>query len=161
MSNKFRFASLLQWRERQRDEAGGAVGQAVQAINRIDEQSRELQSQIAEARSLSGQMRVGDVSVNRLLADGRFAMQLELELRSLAETKTKLSEALVARQAMLAIAEAEVKRFEKLREIDREREAKEAQRREQLSIDEAVTNRYLLNARKQASLAETNESWTK
>ncbi len=155
MSQQFRFAALLQWRERQRDEAGAAVGLAVQAINHVDEQRLELMNQLAEVKSSPELNRVGDLSINRLLADGRYSMQLEIEIRTLDDTRRQLVEALHARQEKLVLAEAEVKRFERLKEIDREAEEKEYQRREQLSIDETVTNRYLMQMRKPTTLRET------
>ena len=41
MKFKFRFETLLDLRRRQRDEAGAAVGQANEAIGRIDQQREE------------------------------------------------------------------------------------------------------------------------
>lgn len=154
MSRKFRFASLLQWRERQRDEAGAAVGQALEAIARIEQQRQEILQAQVDARASATTARIGVIAVDRLIADGRFAVQLELELRGLDETRQQLLEALDQRQQRLVLAEAEVKRFERLRELDREAEHREQQRRDQLSLDEAVTNRYLMQRREAQRLRD-------
>ena len=150
MSRNFRFSSLLQWRERQRDEAGAEVGQAIEAINRIDGQRQSIIQQQQEIKQEAARSMVGELSMDRLLSGGRYTMQLEMDLRSLADTRDQLVQALTARQEKLMLAEAEVKRFEKLRELDHATAQKEDLRREQLSLDEAVSNRYLLQARSNA-----------
>ncbi len=147
MKQAFRFATLLKWRERERDEAGVAVGQANEAIRRIDDQREQIAVQQQQIKSASSATKIGSLAVDRLIADGRYVMQLEIELRSLAETRMKLVEALQQRQQRLILAEAEVKRFERLREIDRAAEQKVFQRREQMILDEAMTNRCLMNRR--------------
>lgn len=156
MSRNFRFASLLQWRQRQRDEAGAEVGQAIEAINRIDQQRQSILQQQNQIKQDSAKQLVGELSVDRLLSGGRYTMQLEIDLRSLVDTREKLVQALNIRQEKLMLAEAEVKRFERLKELDHAAAQKEELRREQLSLDEAVSNRYLLHARNTAR----NESKT-
>lgn len=150
MSRNFRFASLLQWRERQRDEAGADVGQAIEAINRIDQQRQSILEQQLAIKEDASKSLVGELSMDRLLTGGRYTMQLEMDLRSLADTRDQLLQALAVRQEKLMLAEAEVKRFEKLKELDHAAAQKEELRREQLSLDEAVSNRYLLQARTNA-----------
>ncbi len=150
MSRNFRFASLLQWRERQRDEAGAEVGQAIEAINRIDQQRQSILQQQQEIKQRASESMVGELSMDRLLSSGRYTMQLEMDLRSLADTRDQLVQALNVRQEKLMLAEAEVKRFEKLKELDYAAAQKEELRREQLSLDEAVSNRYLLQSRTNA-----------
>ncbi len=150
MSRNFRFASLLQWRERQRDEAGAEVGQAIEAINRIDQQRHAILQQQQEIKQQASKSLVGELSMDRLLSGGRYTMQLEMDLRSLAHTRDQLVQALTVRQEKLMLAESEVKRFEKLKELDHAAAQKEELRREQLSLDEAVSNRYLLKARTNA-----------
>ena len=118
MSRNFRFASLLQWRERQRDEAGAEVGQAIEAINRIDQQRQCILQQQQEIKQRASESMVGELSMDRLLSSGRYTMQLEMDLRSLADTRDQLVQALNVRQEKLMLAEAEVKRFEKLKELD-------------------------------------------
>lgn len=152
MSANFRFASLLQWRERQRDEAGAEVGQAIQAINRIDEQRQSILQQQDEIKQEAANSLVGELSVDRLLSGGRYTMQLEIDLRALADTRDQLVQALNARQEKLMRAEAEVKRFERLRELDQAAEQKKRLQQEQLSLDEAVSNRYLLKSRNQSHI---------
>jgi flagellar protein FliJ len=147
MSRKFRFASLLQWRERQRDEAGAEVGQAIEAINRIDQQRHGILQQQNATKEDTATLLLGELSIDRLLSGGRYTMQLEMDLRQLADTREQLVQALLVRQEKLMLAEAEVKRFERLKELDREAQQKLELRREQLSLDEAVSNRYLLRRR--------------
>ena len=144
MKFQFRFASLLDLRCRDRDQAGTAVGKANEAITRIDEQREELNRQRVRLRDSSVGKRTGNVSVDRLLTAGRFDMQLPAEQESLLQTRAELVQELARRQQKLAEAEAEVKRLEKLEQRDRDLHLTEMRRREQAEIDDATSRRYAL-----------------
>ena len=144
MSFQFRFDALLQLRRRERDEVGAAVGQANAAIERIDQQVAEISRQRQALRHENQSARVGNVSVDGLLSVGRYDMQLEAETQSLLQTRLQLQQELARRQQTLVAAEAEVKRFEKLRDSDRNRYDLEQQTREQQEADEATSQRYTL-----------------
>ncbi len=141
MSFQFRFDALLQLRRRQRDEAGADVGQAIEAIHRIDTQISEIRQSQESLRQQGTSARVGDLSVDRLLSTGRYDMQLQADVNALQETRRQLTEELDRRQQRLIEAESELKKFERLEENDRA--AYDAQRRhqEQTESDEASARR--------------------
>lgn len=148
MRFKFRFAPILQLRRQIRDDAGIAMGQAIAAITRIDQQCEEIEQQRMELRQDTAGQRVGEVSVDSLLAGGRYDLQLQAELHALAETKSKLLQELDRRKQVLAAAEAEVKRFERLEDKDRQKFLAEQAKREQAESDDATSRRFTLMRRR-------------
>lgn len=128
----------------ERDEAGAAVGQANEAIGRIDDQIESIHAQRQALRKGSSDNRVGDVSVDTLLADGRYDLQLEADIRALQQTRSELVQELERRQGTLMATELEVKRFERLEEKERAAFYAEASRREQAEADEATARRYTI-----------------
>ena len=141
MSFQFRFAALLELRRRERDEAGAAVGQADEAIRKIDAQRQALEAERQVMRGGSAAPRRGRVAVDSLLLAGRYDMQLEAQSQSLQQTRDQLLAELARRQQRLIDSEAEVKRFERLEEKDREAHQAELRRREQQEADEATGRR--------------------
>jgi flagellar FliJ protein len=150
MSFQFRFATILQLRRRERDEAGAAVGQANAAIGRIDEQSKAIQRERQSLRERASEQRVGSVSVDALLTKGRYEIQLEAEIQSLAETRAELIKELERRQDALVASEAEVKRFERLQEKERAACHVLELRREQAEADDATARRYTIERRRKS-----------
>jgi flagellar export protein FliJ len=147
MKFQFRFESILQLRRQTRDDAGIAVGQAVAAINRIDQQSQEIATKRDSLRTI-GQQRVGNLSVDSLLASGRYDLQLLAEYEALARTRQELVQELDRRKQILTAAEAEVKRFERLEAKDRQRFLAEQAKLEQAELDDASARRYAMNQRR-------------
>lgn len=147
MKFQFRFAALLQLHRQTRDDAGISVGQANAAVSRIDEQSREVEEKRASLRANNDQ-RVGAISVDALLANGRYDLQLQADLASLHQTKQQLLQELDRRKQALAEAEAEVKRFERLEEKDRLKFLAEQAKYEQTQLDEATSRRYAMMRRR-------------
>jgi len=145
MSFQFRFASILQLRRRQRDEVGATVGQAHEAIRRVDEQAEALEHERLSLRENSQQQRVGAVSVDGLLIQGRYDLQLQAQLQTLSRTRGELLQELQRRQHALATAESEVRRFEKLEEKDRQNYQSEILRRQQAEADDATSCRYIID----------------
>lgn len=142
MSFQFRFASLLELRRRQRDEAGAAVGQALEAISKIQQQRGDIESERKQIRMDTSVQLAGRLSVDRLLTHGRYEMQLANQAESLLETDEQLLQALAQRQRRLVEAEAEVKRFERLEERERVAFHQELRRREQHESDDAAGRRH-------------------
>ena len=149
MSFQFRFATILQLRRRERDEAGAAVGQANEAIGRVDQQCESIQAERQSLRDGANQQRTGTVSVDRLLTGGRYEMQLQAEIQSLNETRAELMKELQRRRTALTAAEAEVKRFERLEEKERAAFHVLELRREQAEADDATARRYTIARRQQ------------
>lgn len=148
MKFQFRFAPILQLRRQIRDDAGIAMGQAIAAITRIDQQSEQIEQRRMELRQDASAQRIGNLSVDSLLAGGRYDLQLQAELHALAETKSKLLQELDRRKQALAAAEAEVKRFERLEEKDRQKFLTLQAKREQAESDDATSRRYTLMRRR-------------
>ncbi|QDV65877.1 flagellar export protein FliJ [Crateriforma conspicua] len=143
MSFQYRFDILLRLRERERDEAGAAVGQANAAIAKIDQQMQEVeQTRVGLKQAMSGESLTGNVSVDRMLQGGRYDLQLQGDLQSLADTRGKLVQELQRRQEVLKTAQIEVKRWEKLKEIDQQRYREQQNHREQLELDEAASRNF-------------------
>lgn len=154
MAFRFRFDSILQLRNRQRDEAGVEVGKANEAIRRIDQQFNELQSQRDDLRRLAAGIIAGDqghatLSVDRMLQQGRYDLQLQAEQMSLRQTRSTLEDELERRRGILMDAEADVKRYERLR-ATRQAEYTQAElKREQDESDDLTSARMTIAKRKQ------------
>lgn len=144
MAFHFRFATLLELRRRQRDEAGAALGQAHEAIRRIDEQVELIRLERLDLRSNGGPSRTGLLSVDRLLVQGRYDLQLEARIESLKRTREELNQEVQRRLSALVTAETEVKRFEKLEQRDRALDQQERLRYEQAAIEDAISCRSIL-----------------
>ena len=67
MPADFRFKSLLDLRRQQRDEAGAALGQANEAIAKVNTQIDEIKRERTILRDMEDVNRQGDVSVDALL----------------------------------------------------------------------------------------------
>ena len=148
MAFDFRFATLLQRHRRARDEAGVEVGKANEAIRRIDQQYDDLLTERTTLLKQSGAARVGSISIDRVLSQGRYEVQLGAEMVSLRQTRAQLEQELGRRQQVLVAAEAEVRRFERLEENEQAVYRAEQQRREQAAADEASATRYLMERRR-------------
>lgn len=151
MPFQFRFATILQLRRRQRDEAGAEVGKAHEAISRIDQQSEEIQAQRQALREENDQERMGDVTVEALLAKGRYDLQLQADLQALSDTRRQLEHELDRRQQALVATEVEVQRYERLEEKERVAAQTEALRRQQAEADDATAIRYTILQQQQKS----------
>jgi flagellar FliJ protein len=148
MSFQFRFATLLQLHRRARDEAGTEVGKANQAIGRINEQTESLIAERTAMLEQASKARIGAVSIDSIMSQGRYDMQLQADMHSLRETRAKLEQELLRRQQRLIEAEAEVKRFERLKENEWKLYRTEQQKREQAEADESAATRFLMEQRK-------------
>ena len=155
MTFQFRFQSLLDIQKQDRDEVGAAVGQANEAVRKIDDRITETLEQIKESRSEQSGGQVGTVSVDAMLTQDRYKLQLQADHQSLLETRESLLQEVRRRQGFLALAEAEVKKFEKLCEHDRESYTKQQLKREQEEIDDRVSARYIMQRRKMQEIEKS------
>jgi flagellar FliJ protein len=141
---EFRFAALLELRRQERDEVGAAVGQANAAIDKVNEHVDEKQHERMLLRDGSNVSRRGDVSVDALLSLGRYDLQLQADIGALNLTLGELITELERRRGKLVDAEAELKRFQKLRDnAELEFRALET-KREHAEADEVTTRRYTI-----------------
>lgn len=153
---QFRFESLLTLRGRERDEAGKLVGDANEAIRRVREQINEMQSQrdqirIAASQSLQQPGRSGEgpvnVSVEQMLHQGRYDLQLAAEQAAMEQTCQTLGVELARRQDLLVEAEAEVKRLERLRESQLAHHRQEELKSQQQAADDLTSARITIQKR--------------
>jgi len=141
---EFRFAALLELRRQERDVVGAAVGQANAAIEKVNEYVDEKQHERMLLRDGSNVSRRGDVSVDALLSLGRYDLQLQADIEALNLTLGELITELERRRGKLVDAEAELKRFQKLRDnAELEFRALET-KREHAEADEVTTRRYTI-----------------
>ncbi|MCM2372815.1 flagellar export protein FliJ [Aporhodopirellula aestuarii] len=153
---QFRFESLLSLRRRRRDEVGGEVGKATEAIRRVDEQIEMLQGQrdavraeAAERFAKSNGGGTTQVMVDRILSEGRYDLQLSADQAALRDTRAKLEVELNRRRGLLVEAEAEVKQLERLRETQMLEHRQLQLQAEQAEADD-LTSARLTIAKRQA-----------
>ena len=144
MPAKFRFNALLDLRRQQRDEAGAALGQANEAITKVNAQIDEIKAERVALRNTDDVNRQGHVSVDALLAHGRYDLQLQADVGALQSTVAELTDEMEKRRATLVKAEAELKRFEKLKENEEAEFRALQSKREKAEADEVSTRRYAL-----------------
>ncbi len=159
MSFQFRFTFLLNLRRRQRDEAGAAVGQATEAIMKVDSQIDDLLQQQRDFQQSQDGQRVGSVSVDRMLSAGRYDLQLQADTADLRQTRVQLDQEFERRQGLLVVAQAEVKRFEQLEDRAKEEYRAEQLRLEQAEADDRSSASFLLSRRamKRAAAMDANQ----
>ena len=144
MPGEFRFKALLDLRRQQRDEAAADLGLANEAIVKVTRQIDEINRERAVLRDTQNMNRQGDVSVDALLAHGRYDLQLQADIGSLESTVAELTAEMDRRRAKLVEAEAELKRFEKLKENDEAEFRALESKREHAEADEVLNRRYTL-----------------
>ena len=144
MPAEFRFKALLDLRRQQRDEAGAALGQVNEAVAKVNTQIDEIESERVALRDTRDVNRQGNVSVDALLAHGRYDLQLQADIGSLESTVAELTAEMDKRRVKLVEAEAELKRFEKLKENDEAEFRALESKREHAEADEVSTRRYTL-----------------
>lgn len=144
MPDEFRFKALLDLRRQQRDEAAADLGLAYEAIVKVKRQIDEINRERAVLRDTQNMNRQGDISVDALLAHGRYDLQLQADIGSLESTVAELTAEMDRRRAKLVEAEAELKRFEKLKENDEAEFRALESKREHAEADEVLNRRYTL-----------------
>jgi flagellar export protein FliJ len=113
---KFRLATLLKIRKRDRDQAAKMVQDARLAIAKVEENKRELMAQNAEMNDLRKGASAGAIDLRRLLDAQRFQMILLAQVQQLDDHLSKLNQELERREASLLKCQQSVKSLEKLRD---------------------------------------------
>ena len=142
MTFYYRFAVLMGLRQRERDEAGVAVGQANQAIAKIDAERESVLAERAQIRQQRPSAGAGKISVDSLLSSGRYDLQLEADAISLLQTRQKLVVERDHRQQRLIEAEAELKRYQKMEQKERAEYDALQLRLQQIEADDATSRKY-------------------
>ena len=149
MPVEFRFKVLLELRRQERDEAGASLGQVNEAINKVNAQIDEIKRERVNLRGSYDVNRKGDVSVDALLAHGRYDLQLQADINALQTTVAELRVEMEKRREKLVAAEAELKRFEKLKETDEAAFRALESKRENEEADEVSSRQYALERQRQ------------
>jgi flagellar export protein FliJ len=113
---KFRLATLLRIRERDRDQAAKMVQDARLAIAKVEENKRELLAQNSQMNELRKGASAGAIDLRRLLDAQRFQMILLAQVQQLDDNLGKLGQELERREALLLKSQQAVKSLEKLRD---------------------------------------------
>jgi len=159
---KYRFQSILKLRENERDEARGLVAEAYEAIRQIESRREDLTAERTLLSQNTIQRRAGTLLMDRLLADGRYDMQLASDDAQLVVAKEKIELELHRRQQVLTNANAAVRQLEILREKEiLESDAKQL-KIAQRNLDEIAARRSRLRAvREDDEDAMQAETWSK
>lgn len=128
--------------------AGKEVADADQAIQILQQQATGIESQRVAAREASSLQRTSPtLSVDRLLNEGRYDLQLVAQVRDLAAQVDKIAGERERRLGKLREANAEVRRLERLKERQQAEWTKNQLAAEQAFLDETATARFLQQSR--------------
>lgn len=136
MTQPFRLDSVLKLRQRERDQAGKDVADAVAAIALLDTKLSEIAMQQRQLESLRRDFSQGSISTNRMLDAERYQLVLAAQHAHVSGDRSLLVQELDRRRAKLVIRQQAVKALEKLEQRHDERFAEEQRKRQQLLLDE-------------------------
>lgn len=135
----FRLATLQRLRENLRDQRRGQLAQAYQADEILQEQETQLeQEQAALAATLREAAAPGEIEVDRLLADHRYALLINAQRRHLGQQRQAVAEEIQRRRRLLIEADRDVRVLERLEERLRQRHRDEENRQEIKELDEVA-----------------------
>jgi flagellar protein FliJ len=136
MANRFRLATILRLRERERDHAAKLVEEVFRAIAILDSRIHELQLEYEKIDSTRQEYLVGEVRLQKLLDAQRYQLILVGQMQHFTQQKNAILEELKRRQANLLVKQQAVKAIEKLKENHEQQESQLQQRLLQSRIDE-------------------------
>ena len=136
MSRKFRLATLLKIRERERDQAGQAVSDALIAIAKMDDAKRDIDEQNRAMDELRKQSSNGLISLGQILDAQRYQLVLAAQAAHIAQDRSLLVQELERRQAKLLKCQQSVKSLQKLRDNRFAAEDELALKKEHERLDE-------------------------
>lgn len=136
---KFRLAILLRLREAGRDERRGELAEAYQADAIMENQQKEIETNLAE---LAGKCRQaagpGTVDVDRLVDAQRFEILLRAQQQYIIQQRRAVADEIERRRQNLVEANREVHVLDKLKQRQMQRHREEEGRREIKLLDEAA-----------------------
>jgi flagellar export protein FliJ len=113
---KFRLATLLKLRIRDRDLAAKSVQEVRNAISKLNERENEINASNREMDEYRKQASHGAVNLHQILDAQRFQMVLAAQMEQIADHQSKLKQELERREFTLLKAQQAVKSLEKLRD---------------------------------------------
>lgn len=141
---KFRLATLLKIRIRDRDIAAKAVMDVRNAIAKLTEREDEIHASNREMDEYRKQASHGAVNLHQILDAQRFQMVLAAQLDQIMDHQGKLKQELERREFTLLKAQQAVKSLEKLREQRDEVEVTHALAKQQERLDEWASIRHAM-----------------
>ncbi len=155
---KFRLATLLKLRERDRDLAAKAVQDVYLAIGKLDAAQQEIDEtnlQMNEARKQSSS---GSINLNQILDAQRYQMVLAAQSAQIADHKGKLNQELERRQFALVQSQKAVKSLEKLRDQRSQAADVHALAMQQERLDEWSSIRHAMTAIREVADRSANSN---
>jgi flagellar export protein FliJ len=143
---KFRLATLLKLRERDRDLAAKAVQDVLSAMSKLDEAQREIDQSNRDMDAYRKQASHGSINLHLILDAQRYQMVLSAQSAQIADHKSKLKQELERRQFTLVQTQQAVKSLEKLRDQRQEAAEVHALAKQQERLDEWSSIRHAMAA---------------
>ena len=143
---KFRLATLLKIRERDRDLAAKAVQDVRLAIERLDEAQKEIDESNRQMNDARKHSSFGAINLHQILDAQRYQMVLSAQSDQIADHKGKLNQELERRQFALVQSQKAVKSLEKLRDQRAQAADVLALAKQQERLDEWSSIRHAMSA---------------
>lgn len=147
---KFRLATLLKLRERERDQAAKAVQDARMAIDKLTTQKQELLAENETMNSIRKSASQGAMNLQSILDTQRFQMVLGAQVQQIDNHLGTLHQELQRREALLLKCQQGVKSLEKLRDQREESEEVLALQKQQERTDEWASVRFAMDIQSQS-----------
>lgn len=141
---KFRLATLLKLRIRDRDIAAKAVQDVRNAIAKLTERENEIHASNREMDEYRKQASHGAVNLYQILDAQRFQMVLAAQLDQIADHQSKLKQELERREFTLLKTQQAVKSLEKLKEQRDHAAEVHALAKQQERLDEWASIRHAM-----------------
>jgi len=141
---QFRFESLLSLRRMARDERAAALGQAMEARNKLQGWIDELKAEIDQIKR--SRMGIGVLDADQILASASYEASLRSILAGYESDLLKVDEEVERRREALTVADQAVRVLEKLRERKHEQHQQALLELEAKVLDEVATAGTVLRA---------------
>ena len=148
---KFRLATLLKLRERDRDIAAKAVQDVHLAIEKLDTAQQEIDQANLQMNETRKESSFGAINLHQILDAQRYQMVLSAQSAQIADHKGKLNQELQRRQFTLVQCQKAVKSLEKLRDQRALAADIHALTRQQERLDEWSSIRHAMNSIREES----------
>ena len=148
---KFRLATLLKIRERDRDVAAKAVQDVRLAIEKLDEAQRDIDEANRQMNEARKQSSFGAINLHQILDAQRYQLVLSAQAAQIADHKGKLNQELERRQFALVQSQKAVKSLEKLRDQRAQAADVHALAKQQERLDEWSSIRHAMIAIREAT----------
>ncbi len=156
--SKFRLATLLKMRERERNQAGQRVQDARLAIDKLEMAKREILAQNEEMSEMRKCASQGTVNMRNILDTQRFQMTLLAQVQQIDQHLGELRQELQRRELALVHCQQEVKSLEKLREQRREEAESRSLLQQQERTDEWASIRFAMDIQRDSEREQPKQS---